>query len=100
MCVVGFPVSVVSVYVHEATHWIMYSLEGCDPIEYHVFDSKSINDGCLGYILATNESKIGLAAEEAIAYSTQLVFIMSITSFIVLNIIDFKKFFEKGGENR
>ena len=62
--IVFFPVSL---YIHEGTHYIMYTMEGIEVTSFHVLDSDSLEKGYLGYITIVRESRYGYQIQEGIA---------------------------------
>jgi hypothetical protein len=84
---VFFPIAV---FVHEGTHYIMYTLEGIDITSFHVLDYDSLERGCFGYITISKDSRYGSLVQEGIAYSFQCLFIVTTVFFCLLN--PFKSF--------
>ncbi len=59
--------SPVAVIVHEATHYIMYTLEGIQVTSIHVLDRDSLENGYYGYVTTTKESRYGAMIHEGVA---------------------------------
>jgi len=57
----------VAVFVHEGTHYIMYSLEGIPVSSFHVLDSESLENGRYGFVTTTKESRYGAVFHEGVA---------------------------------
>ena len=79
---VFFPVSV---YVHEGTHYLMYTLEGIPVISFHVLDQDAFAKGACGYVMTLRESQFGTVVQEAIAYGFQFLFMVLTLLFCLLH---------------
>lgn len=74
----------VFVFIHEGTHYIMYSLEGIEVTSFHVLDSDSLEKGRSGYITPVKESRYGNQVQEGIAYLFSSLFLVSILFFCLV----------------
>ncbi len=52
---VFFPVAV---FVHEGTHYVMYTIEGIPVTSFHVLDQDSLENGRYGYVTTTERITI------------------------------------------
>jgi hypothetical protein len=73
----------VLVFIHEGTHYIMYTLEGVEVTSFHVLDSDSLEKGKSGYITPVKESRYGNQVQEGIAYLVSCLF-LALTLFFCL----------------
>ena len=71
----------VAVFVHEGTHYIMYTLEGIEVTSFHVLDQSSFERGSAGYITFSKESRYGSMFQEVIANGVTILFLLSIVVF-------------------
>jgi hypothetical protein len=74
----------VVVFIHEATHYIMYTMEGIEVTSFHVLDSDSLTKGRSGYITPVKESKYGNQVQEGIAYLSSCLFLASTLLFCLV----------------
>ena len=79
---VFFPVAV---FVHEGTHYILYSLEGMEVTSFHMLDRDSLESGRFGYITISEESRYGSLVHEGVAYSFQCLFMVTTAFFCLVN---------------
>ena len=63
-----------TVFIHEATHYFLYSSEGITVTSFHVLDADSFRQGRYGFITTTHESKYGNVFQESAAYFTSYFF--------------------------
>ncbi|HIG99260.1 MAG TPA: hypothetical protein HA258_01650, partial [Thermoplasmata archaeon] len=49
----------VAVFIHEATHSLLYTMEGIPVTSFHILDSESFRNGNLGYVTTIQESRYG-----------------------------------------
>ena len=69
------------VFIHEETHYIMYTLEGIEITSFHVLDLESLETGRAGYITTEKESKYGALFQEVVANCVTFLFLASILFF-------------------
>jgi hypothetical protein len=84
---VFFPVAV---FVHEATHYLMYTMEGIPVTSLHVLDSDSLQNGRLGFVTTAKESQFSALFNEGIANTIGYLFIAAI--LLVILVVPFKTF--------
>ena len=80
--IVFFPVAV---FVHEGTHYIMYTLEGIPVTSFHVLDRDSLELGCYGYVTTPKESRYGNLINEGVANVFGCLFLASTLLFCLVN---------------
>lgn len=76
-----------AVFVHEATHSILYSLEGIAVTSFHVLDPQSLHAGRFGYITTATESRYGSFFHEIVATISTSLFIAGVLLFFLLGIL-------------
>ena len=74
----------VAIFVHEGSHYMMYSFEGIKVTSIHVLDHDSLERGLFGYITTLKESRFGFLVQEAIAYFISFVFLALILLFFLI----------------
>ena len=79
---VFFPVAV---FVHETTHYLMYTLEGMEVTSFHMLDRGSLESGRFGYITISKNSGCGSLVHEGVAYSFQCLFMLTTAFFCLVN---------------
>ncbi len=84
---VFFPVTV---FVHEATHYILYTMEGIPVTSFHVLDSESLQNGRFGFVTTMKESRYGSMFHEGVANIVGYLFIA--TTLLISLITRFKAF--------
>ncbi len=80
--VVFFPVVV---FIHEGTHYLMYTLEGIQVTSFHVLDRDSLETGRYGYVATVKESRYGELVQEGIANFFAFLFLASTLFFCLAN---------------
>ena len=72
--------------VHEAVHWVLFSIEpDAEPLEYHVFDYNSFKRGYLGYVSWDGKMRIfNSFSQELIANTIQLLVAIPISYLITM----------------
>ena len=84
---VFFPVAV---FVHEGTHYVMYTIEGIQVTSLHVLDQDSLENGRCGYVTTMKESRYGHLVHEGVANIVGYLFLaMTLLFFLV---VPFKPF--------
>jgi len=78
------------VFVHEGTHYIMYTLEGIKVTSFHVLDRDSLENGRYGYVTTPKESRYGDLVQEGFAYFFGCLFLASTLLFFL--VVPFKSF--------
>ena len=63
-----------TVFIHEATHYLLYTYEGIQVTSFHVLDEDSFQQGRYGYITTNHESKYGHVFQESVAYVASYLF--------------------------
>jgi len=79
---VFFPVAV---FVHEGTHYVIYTWEGIPITSFHVLDHASLQNGRYGYITTTKESRYGDLIQEGVATLFTCLFFASMLFFFLLH---------------
>jgi len=79
---VFFPVSV---FIHEGTHYLMYTFEGIPVTSFHVLDKDAFAMGACGYVITLRESQLGTVVQEVIAYGVQFLFMVLTLFFCLLH---------------
>jgi len=74
----------VAVFVHEGTHYVMYTLEGIQISSFHVLDSESLENGRYGFVTTTKESRYGTMIHEAVANVFGYLFLTTALLFFLL----------------
>ena len=74
----------VAVFVHEGTHYIMYTLEGIEVTSFHVLDQSSFERGSAGYVTFNKESRYGPMFQEVVANGVTILFLLSIVVFCLI----------------
>jgi len=78
---VFFPVAV---FVHEGTHYVMYTIEGIQVTSLHVLDQDSLENGYYGYVTTLKESRYGHLVHEGVANIVGYLFLaMTLLFFLV-----------------
>ena len=80
----------VAVFIHEGTHYVMYTLEGMDITSFHVLDSSSFERGAAGYVTFTRESRYGAVFQEVVANVVASLFLLCMVVFCLVK--PFKQF--------
>lgn len=80
--VLFFPVAV---FVHEGTHYIMYTLEGIKVTSFHVLDRNSLEKGCYGYVTTPKVSRYGGQTQEVVANFFGYLFLASTLLFCLVS---------------
>lgn len=73
-----------AVFIHEATHYVMYSLEGIEVTSFHVLDYESLTQGRVGYITVPKESRYGSLFQEIVAHIITCLFLASTLLFCLV----------------
>jgi hypothetical protein len=76
-CTITLIVFPVAAFIHEGTHYLMYTIEGIEVTSFHVLDKDSFDNGYCGYITPLKTSKYGSLFQEAVAYSVECLFMAS-----------------------
>jgi hypothetical protein len=84
---VFFPVAV---FVHEGTHYVMYTIEGIQVTSLHVLDPDSLENGRFGYVTTLKESGYGNLIYEGVANIVGYLFLAMTLLFFFL--VPFKPF--------
>jgi hypothetical protein len=84
---VFFPVAV---FVHEGTHYVMYTIEGIQVTSLHVLDQDSLENGHFGYVTTLKESRYGNLIYEGVANIVGYLFLAMTLLFFFL--VPFKPF--------
>jgi len=84
---VFFPVAV---FVHEGTHYVMYTIEGIQVTSLHVLDRDSLENSRYGYVTTLKESRYGNLIYEGVANIVGYLFLAMILLFFLL--VPFKPF--------
>ena len=79
-----------TVFVHEGTHYIMYTMEGITVTSIHVLDGASLEKGYHGFVTPLKESRYGGAFQEIIAYSVEFFFMGTMVILCLVTV--FKRF--------
>jgi hypothetical protein len=79
-----------AVFVHEATHSLLYTLEGIPVTSFHVLDAESITTDRFGFVTTTVESRYGSVFHETVATMITSLFITILLLLFLLIIL--KKF--------
>lgn len=74
----------VAVFVHEGTHYIMYTLEGIQISSFHVLDAQSLENGRYGFVTTTKESRYGAMIHEGVANVFGYLFLTTTLLFFLL----------------
>ena len=74
----------VLVFIHEGTHYLMYTSEGIEVTSFHVLDSDSLEKGRSGYITPVKESRYGNQVQEGIASLVSCLFLTSTLLFCLI----------------
>ena len=77
----------VLVFIHEGTHFIIYTSEGIEVTSFHVLDSDSLEKGRSGYITAVRESRYGNQVQEGIAVLVLCFFLASTLLFCLSKVL-------------
>ena len=77
----------VVVFIHEGTHYLMYTSEGIEVTSFHVLDSDSLEKGTSGYITSVKESRYGNQIQEGIAYLVSCLFLASTLLFCLIKVL-------------
>ncbi|HIH28998.1 MAG TPA: hypothetical protein HA260_04245 [Thermoplasmata archaeon] len=80
----------VAVFIHEATHSLLYTMEGIPVTSFHILDSESFRNGNLGYVTTIQESRYGAFFHEGTATIVGSLFIITTLLFFLL--VPFKPF--------
>jgi hypothetical protein len=79
---VFFPVAV---FVHEGTHYIMYTVEGIKVTSFHVLDRDSLESGRCGYVTTLKGSRYGDLVQEGVANFFGYLFMAMTLLFCLVN---------------
>ena len=77
----------VLVFVHEGTHFLMYTLEGIEVTSFHVLERDSLEKGRGGYVTFVKESRYGSQVQEGIAFLVSGLFLASALLFCLTKVI-------------
>ena len=75
------------VFIHEGTHYIMYTSEGIEVTSFHVLDSDSLEKGRSGYVTPVKESRYGNQVQEGIAILVSCLFLTLTLLFCLIKVL-------------
>jgi hypothetical protein len=73
-----------AVFIHEATHFLLYQIEGIPVTSFHVLDFASFEQGFLGFVTTTKQSLYERGVHEGIANLVGYSFVTAILLFFLL----------------